>query len=266
MKNILVLVHKDQGQPSRLQVAIDVTRIVSGHLLCLDIVIPPEWGDDSLTRWGLNALLEIANKAEASNRSAIETQLGSENIDWEMIEVTGDPSRQLPKAMGFADLVIVNSDAPRVDIKHARRIAGEIIVAAKRPVIAVPRRCSGFDPCGKVIVAWDGEAQSNEAMRAALPLMKRAFGVTLLTINKPTGPLAGGDAVHYLTARGINAGPLTMTTDGKVADAILQRARAEGARYIVMGSYSRGRLTEAVFGGVTQSLLRKSDIPLFLFH
>ncbi len=266
MKNILVLIHDDTEQDSRLRVAIDVVRSVSGHLVCLDILIPPEWGDESFTHWGLGTLLEIAGKAETSNRSAIEARLGSENVSWEMLEVTGDPGRQLPKALGFADLVIVNSNAQRDGLKHAGRIAGEIIIAAKRPVLAVPPRCNGFDPCGKVIIAWDGEVHANEAMRAALPLLGQAFGVTLLTINEPTGPLSIDDAALYLNNLEIDAGALTLTTDETVADAILKRAHAEDARYVVMGAFGHGRMPEAVFGGVTRSLLQKSDLPLLLFH
>jgi hypothetical protein len=37
MKNILLLVHDDVGQEARLQVALDVTRALTGHLESLDV-------------------------------------------------------------------------------------------------------------------------------------------------------------------------------------------------------------------------------------
>lgn len=40
MKNVLVLLHDDAGQEARLQVALDLTRALSGHLKCLDVVVP----------------------------------------------------------------------------------------------------------------------------------------------------------------------------------------------------------------------------------
>lgn len=47
MKNILLLIHDDDGQEARLQAALDVTRSVGGHLTCLAIVVaPPVGGDD----------------------------------------------------------------------------------------------------------------------------------------------------------------------------------------------------------------------------
>lgn len=266
MKNILVLLHKDRAQEARLRVAIDATRLVSGHLICLDVVIRPEWGDESITRWGLGALLQMARRDEASNVSTIATRLTAEDIAFEILEIAGQPGRQVSKAVGFADLVVVTSDAPRQDLKHARRMAAEIIVSGNRPVLAVPTQCKGLDPRGKVLVTWDGQAEANEAMRAALPLLKRAFGVTLLQINGLEGPLAMDDAVSYLARHGVNCGAFTHSTSGHVADAILERAMAEGAGLVVMGAYSHGRLREAIFGGVTQRILQRSDLPLFLFH
>ena len=266
MKNILVLLHRDPEQESRLQVAIDLVRHLSGHLLCLDVVIPPKLGEDSLTRWGLASLLEIERKDEATNRTAMESRLTAEGISWEMLQVTGDPGDVIPKAIGFTDLVIVSSGAPSHELTHILRTAGEVIVKARRPVLAVPPTCRDFDPKGKVLVAWDGEREGNEAMRAAIPLLERAYGVTVFQVNEPEGPLKIDDAVRYLRLRDINCGPLAEETGGLVADAILERARDEGARYIVMGAYSHGRVPESVFGGVTRRLLRHSDVPLFLFH
>ena len=37
MKNILLLIHDDQGQESRLQVALDVTRALGGHIIPQDL-------------------------------------------------------------------------------------------------------------------------------------------------------------------------------------------------------------------------------------
>lgn len=266
MKTILLLVHRDGGQASRLQAAIDVTRHVSGHIMCLDIVIPPDWGDDSVTQWGLDTLLQAATAEEVSNRAEIEARFGSEGISWGLVVVKGDPGRRILQTVGFADLIVVTSAAPQDIFRHARRIAAEITIEANRPVLAVPPRCRGFDPRGKVLVAWDGEAEANDAMRAAIPLLQQAAGVTLLEVNDPRGPLPVGDAVGYLAQYGINGGSLARTTGGPVADAILERAEEEGARFVVMGAFSRGRAAEAIFGGVTRRVLQKSDLPLFLFH
>ncbi len=38
MKNVLLLIHDDAGEEARLQVALDLARGLSGHLICVDIV------------------------------------------------------------------------------------------------------------------------------------------------------------------------------------------------------------------------------------
>lgn len=35
MKNVLLLIHDDDGQEARLQVTLDLTRALDGHLTCV---------------------------------------------------------------------------------------------------------------------------------------------------------------------------------------------------------------------------------------
>jgi nucleotide-binding universal stress UspA family protein len=57
--------------------------------------------------------------------------------------------------------------------------------------------------------------------------------------------------------------------DGLGADrgeALLSAALSAEAELIVMGGYGHARLQEAIFGGVTRTLIEGSDIPLLLSH
>lgn len=49
-------------------------------------------------------------------------------------------------------------------------------------------------------------------------------------------------------------------------DVILRTASELGADYILSGSSGHSRFREAVFGGVTRDLLRRSSRPLLLAH
>jgi nucleotide-binding universal stress UspA family protein len=53
---------------------------------------------------------------------------------------------------------------------------------------------------------------------------------------------------------------------GDVAQTLRDCAALYGADMIVMGGYVHSRLREMVFGGVTQSLLKSSPVPLFLSY
>jgi nucleotide-binding universal stress UspA family protein len=50
--------------------------------------------------------------------------------------------------------------------------------------------------------------------------------------------------------------------EGEIRE-VYREARAD---LIVMGAYSRSRLRELLFGGVTEHMLFASSVPVFLFH
>ncbi|WP_409527122.1 universal stress protein [Rhizobium sp. P32RR-XVIII] len=47
---------------------------------------------------------------------------------------------------------------------------------------------------------------------------------------------------------------------------MIQDATAVRADLVVMGAYSHSRLRERIFGGVTQSMLEKTEFPIFWGH
>lgn len=58
--------------------------------------------------------------------------------------------------------------------------------------------------------------------------------------------------------RRISSGRMT------VSEAIVNHAVSISADMVVAGAYSRGRLIEAIFGGVTRDLLKSAPVPIFL--
>jgi hypothetical protein len=72
---------------------------------------------------------------------------------------------------------------------------------------------------------------------------------------------------QHLTRHGVAATAANAEAqDGDVAKALRDTAERSGADMIIMGGYVHSRLRELVFGGVTQSLLRQSPVPLFMSH
>ena len=79
MKNVLVLLHGDQGQEARLQVAIRLTRALSGHLTGLDVVTPPAMvTDDTGVAEGM--VLQYACEHEGEDRSRLTAHLQNEDV------------------------------------------------------------------------------------------------------------------------------------------------------------------------------------------
>ena len=75
MKTILLLVHEDEGQEARLQSALDVARVVDGHLKCLDVAVIPVFVGDFYSGAGEAMLLADERRNEADNRARIEARL-----------------------------------------------------------------------------------------------------------------------------------------------------------------------------------------------
>lgn len=56
----------------------------------------------------------------------------------------------------------------------------------------------------------------------------------------------------------------TLVTEGEFAEAIITAAKEVEAEVIIMGSHSRKWLEQIVMGSVTENVLHKTDIPLFI--
>lgn len=266
MRNVLVLIHEDDGQEARLQAALSVTRSINGHLNCLDVFTVPVIVADPWTGYSDTTLIKTASETSLTNRTKIQDRLSREDVAWTMLETTGDPAIELRDAAELADLIVVSSHGGTESMVTERAIVGNVVTKSRRPVLAVPPQAKPVDVAGHVLVAWDGSPSANEALRAAAPLLALSEGVTLLVINGSDGPFSAETAATYLCRHGVEPRILEQTTEGPVADAILEQARESEASYIVMGAFGHGRVIESLFGGVTRSVLAKSPVPVLMAH
>lgn len=266
MKNILLLVHDDDGQEVRLQAALDLVRALDGHLTCVDLTPSPIVAEEYFDGIADNVLLKDESLPEAANKALLTARLARECIRWSWIDARGDIARCVIDAATLADLIVLNR-APSANARpDMEAIANKILMEARKPVVAVPPRRKGFKAGGRALIAWDGRASAAATMRACIPLLKLASDVRLFLARVPDEPLDHEEAAEYLSRHGIHAS--VQIYEGAIRSAawlIGDEALMWHADYIVMGAYSRGRLRET-FGGVTKSMLAKSRLPLVLGH
>jgi len=266
MRNVLVLVHDDDGQEARLQAALSVTRALSGHLTGLDVFVIPVIIADPWTGYSDGTLVQEASSDDVTNRTAIEARLAKEDVPWTMLNTTGDPALELRDAAELADLVVVNSHGTKESMVAERTIVGHVVTKSGRPVLAVPPQCKSFDVTGRALVAWDGSQAANEALRAAAPILALADEVMILVVNETDGPFSAEHAATYIARHGTEPRVIERTTGDPIADTILEQARLSEADYIVMGAFGHSRALQAMFGGVTRTMLAQSPVPLLLAH
>lgn len=266
MKNILLLAHDDGGQESRFQVALDVTRALNGHLTCLDVRIMPVLLGDCFTPSGEGLLLQEEYDREHKLRSKLEDRLSREAVSWDWVEVTGALAPCMTDAAELADLIITSrslDDFPYPDMQQA---AGEIIVKAGKPLLAVPQSSKGLK-LGHPLVAWDGSHEAIRAVHAATPLLKQANAVTILEVDDGSIKCPAREIATYLGRHEISV-TIRRETDDELSpgDWILELCREEGYDYVVMGGFGHSRIAEAVFGGVSRKMLTASPVPVLMMH
>jgi nucleotide-binding universal stress UspA family protein len=74
------------------------------------------------------------------------------------------------------------------------------------------------------------------------------------------------DAAAWLSRHDVHANISTVDPDGDSADLIRKACEDIGASWCVMGAFGHSPMREAIFGGVTRSMLASSNLPLFLAH
>jgi len=267
MKNILLLVHEDNGQEARLQAALDVTRALKGHLNCLDVVIMPvvvgyDWGG-----YGTAMLLEQEQMTEDLNRIALQKRLQGEEVAWSWLNTTGELVSSIERAAMLNELIVVNCQLEGVNYPDMRALASNLIVSSGKPVLAVPQRAKGLAVAGRALVAWDGSPESDAALQAAIPLLRLATHVTVVEIDDGSIEVPAEQAAAFLSRHGVH--PLVIrekAARGTAAQSLLREIDKQKADYLVIGGFGHSRLSEALIGGVTRTLLSHSPVSLFLAH
>lgn len=183
MKTILLLVHDDPGQESRLQAALDLCRAVGGHLVCLHVTaLTPLFGSGHGVAGGA-MLLELERENEVGHGARIKARLAAEDVSWEWRETTAYLGAALERASALADLIVVSGRLEGFAQPEMDALAGEIAISSGRPVLAVPEGARALAVAGNALVAWDGSDEAFDALAAALPLLRLAGSVTIVQIG-----------------------------------------------------------------------------------
>lgn len=267
MKNILLLVHDDEGQEARLQVALDLVRAVEGHLACIAVTEPPVVVGDFYGTAGMATAAVVAEDAEREekNKAAMEARLAKEDVSWSWVDVSAGISQGVLDASTLSDLIVLNRQLDTDNYPDMHDITSYVLVNARTPVIAVPQYQKSFTPA-RALIAWDGSISCAATMRACVPLLRLASEVRIFSVNEKSGAVNPDIAAEYLSRHGIHAS-VDMVEKGtqNPQQLIVAASEAWKADYILMGAYGRGRLRET-FGGVTKTMLSTSRIPLVMGH
>ncbi len=271
MKSILLHVANDNGFESRMQAALDLAREFDGHLTCFQpVALELSFVGDFYGT--ASAVMVAAAREEAeAHRAEVEEHLGKEDVPWNWITEYGSGASRLIDHAGLEDVIVVGAPQTEGGDTPAASVVGEVVVHTRTPALVVPAGANGFDVDKPAIVGWNGSVESGNALRGALPLLKRASAVQIVAIAGKRGtldqPIPASEAAQYLSRHGISAEIVEQPCEpAGVAATLVTAAKAIGASCIVMGSYGHSRLRETVFGGVTQEMFSNVEVPLLMSH
>ncbi|GEM70868.1 MULTISPECIES: universal stress protein [Sphingomonadaceae] len=267
MKNILLLIHGDEGQEARYQSALDVARAVGGHLTCLDLTIIPEVMGDYVAMGVGGLLLAEEQESETLHGVRMRARLEREDVPFDWTETTGFLSQTIEARARMTDLIVLSTDEDGKLLPRMRDVIGDLLVHTGKPVLAVPPASRKLDVRGRAIVAWDGSPDAEAALTAAMPLLSLARCVTLYYADDKSMDTPIEDAARYLSRHGIEP-VIKREPIGIDRVDVALRCEAEMGHYdlVVMGAYGHARTMETIFGGATQGMLKRCRVPLLLVH
>lgn len=185
-------------------------------------------------------------------------------ISW--TEITGRNAELVPEKARVSDLVVFARVSANDDDLSAAMIESTLMEGGCPTLFAVdniPQQIGS-----NITLFWNGSLECARAVHFALPFLKKAKKVTLLTTSKvDTMGESGAALKNYLSYHNIAADLMDLECDtSDIGASILKNSYALKADLFILGAYSHSRLREWVLGSITRYVLKEANIPCLLIH
>lgn len=269
MKSIVLYVNDDEGLESRLAAALAIAHHQREHLSCIqvtpvsDYVVTDPFGG----MYELKALFENLAERAVKVRTRVEARLAAEGLEWDWSVYDEGVAASIVSRSRLADLIVLSQEGhSRSKSAHSLPLVADVAIHSRTPVLAVPIAGAAFDPTGTAMIAWNGSPEAAHAVRAALPMLKMASAVQVISFDQEQRlPMA--EVRTYLERHGVAVECAEHKLDGMtIGEALCRASATHSAAYVVMGAYGHSRFREAVLGGVSRYMLAHSPVPLLLTH
>lgn len=204
----------------------------------------------------------IAREAEEIERAFVRLKEAfaaaaqyTERTEWRT--ALADPTRSLALQARAADLIVTAASDAGGD-RHQTVDLGELVLACGRPVLVMADGAQTLK-AQIILIAWKDSREARRAVADALPFLKEASDVLVVTLadhDRAAARMSAGDVVHHLKAHGVTARfEIAGHEMARDADTLARIAGTMEADLIVSGAYGHSRLREWAFGGMTRDLI-----------
>lgn len=263
-KTIMVHAGVDPAAQARLRAAFALGRkfeatIIGVGAIAWDPYIDPTLGyADGET---IQALRDDVDLDIAAAKTKFETVCADYPYPTIWRPVMDYPAKTMINMARCADLIIASHLQKGVD---DRRFAPpvDLVMESGLPVILLAPGQESVE-LGEVVVGWKNTRETRRAITDALPLLKLASWVHVVSICEAAAADAVlpemEDVVARLKRHGVKAEFATSPqVHSSVAEDIVDLCNSRMADLVVLGAYGHSRLREWAFGGVTSDLLTGS--------
>jgi nucleotide-binding universal stress UspA family protein len=209
---------------------------------------------------------EALDAAAAKVRKAFEASAETEGVSHDWLEINGDMSDSMIALARRSDLTVFPSQAA-VCLGNNRISASDIGMASGGPVIVLPEAGYLSTAGSKIMVAWNDSRESARALRDALPLLKVADEVAIVSVRDEPDEVADRWLKDRLELHGCKARLVVdRWSDASPGEVLKFEMGKTGSDLLVMGLYGRPRLQEIILGGVSREMLDTPIYPVLVSH
>ena len=205
-------------------------------------------------------------KIETRQRALFEDIARHQGIRAEWRSLTHWDS-EVGAAAHYADLTVIGH-SERSGEASPSGLVESLIRTSGRPLVLFPLN-STVSRIRRILVGWNASREAIRAVADALPFLVRAEAIEVLAVDakryRDHGQEPGADIARHLARHGAKVNVRRVSSGGEdIGRVLLSRAVSFGADLLVMGAYGHSRLNEWIFGGVTQTILRETGLPVLM--
>ncbi|MEZ2331028.1 universal stress protein [Mesorhizobium sp. RCC_202] len=272
-KTIVAILQNEQDAERVLDCALPLAERFESHLIGIHAEALPVpytsatgFPDTEFLQVSAEMNKERADKLQAYFLKRIEES--GLSFEWRSLEsFSGDSALSGISSVRAADLIIAaqrdTGGDPSADVDT-------LVYDAGRPVLVVPHAGPLVTTFRRVLLAWNGSKEAARAAFDALPFIIEADKTDILVIDPPetlddAPEAAGAEIAAALSRHGANVSVSVQKSEGVAIDDIIQaRITESGTDLLVLGAYSHSWLRQLLFGGVTRTVLRTTNVAAFL--
>lgn len=273
-RDITVHLTLDPRNAARTQLAIGMARRFGARVSGLYTMPPPNvpyYMGEYIPTELIQKQMDEAQRSSVGAKDEFLSICSNAGIEHRWMASDLAPVEALRLASRACDIVLVGQPDPNPTDPSAIPygtdvLPHELALQAGRPVLAVPHAGAAAEVGRRVLVAWNGKREAARALHDAMPLLRGAEVVHIVTIGaERKGRTPMSEIAGHMQRHGLRLETAIITGNGqKVGMALLVEAQSRGADLMVMGAFGHSRLREMVFGGVTETVLANMTLPVLL--